>query len=564
MKKYYVITTLALLSFVTAWGVIPSGYYDGLNGITSPSELKTAVYTIINPHTTPGSSSAYSSYYNSLPTYFRQTDVKPGTEYWWDMYSDMDVDIYIQFGTYMNREHSFPKSWWGGSTTIPAYVDLNHLYPGNARANQAKSNYPLGEVNLSESVNFNNGVSIVGYAVAGQGGGAKYVFEPADEYKGDFARTYFYMVTCYQDLTWNTSYMFMLQQNTYPTLSPWASELLLRWSREDPVSEKEINRNEAVYKIQNNRNPFIDMPGLEEYIWGKKQGEKFEVANTIPGTEPNLISPTDGQALDFGECAIGNHVDSFLLFNGENLTGKISLSVTGANKDEFSLETTQLKSELVNQEGGYQLRVRFSPKTQGKKEAALTIYDVSGWGAGSMSVKLIAEAFPVPSLKTITALPASDITSDSYTANWEVPQGDVVDYYIVNRTRYIDGQSQVEQIMAESNSAKIEGYDSSIQESYTVQSARLGYRSQPSNVVYVEQSGIQGVAAEEPLVVEVYAGSVRIVCGNTQSNLRIFDIAGRLVKLIPYAPRNLDINLPYGAYFITTDQHHTPVKVLVQ
>ncbi len=562
MKKFSLIFTAAVLTLAVCHAAIPGGYYNDLDGITSPSQLKTALCNIINPHTAPGSSSAYSSYYNNLPTYFRQTDVKPETDFWWDMYSDMDVNINGQFGQYMNREHSFPKSWWGGSTSIPAYVDLNHLYPGNARANQAKSNYPLGEVNLSEAVNFNNGVSIIGYAVTGQGGGAKYVFEPADEYKGDFARTYFYMVTCYQDLTW--SYLYMLQQNKYPTLSPWASEMLLRWSREDPVSEKEINRNEAVYKIQNNRNPFIDMPGLEEYIWGKKQGEKFEIANTLPGSEPNLFSPTDGQALDFGECATGKHVDSFLLFRGENLSGNISLLLTGPNKGEFSLETTQLNSDLVNQPGGYQLRVRFSPKSVGKKEASLTIYDVSGWGAESMSIQLIAEAFPVPTLSVIKALPASDVTSTSYIANWEAPANEVVDYYLVNRTRYIDGKAEVEQIMAEGNAAAINDYDPTVNESYTVQSVRLGYRSEPSNVIYVNGSGLQEVLNEQPLVVEVYPGSLRIVCGDEQTNLCIYDLSGCRVMTLATVTRNLDISLPLGAYFITTDQHHTPVKVLVR
>ena len=96
----------------------------------------------------------------------------------------------------------------------------------------AKSNYPLGCVDMGEKVKFDNGVSKVGYPVAGQGGNSKSVFEPADEYKGDFARTYFYMVTCYQNLTWNPSYSWMLQSNAYPTLAPWAQTLLLEWSRQ--------------------------------------------------------------------------------------------------------------------------------------------------------------------------------------------------------------------------------------------------------------------------------------------------------------------------------------------
>lgn len=117
---------------------------------------------------------------------------------------------------------------------------------------------------------FDNGVSKIGYPVSGQGGGAQYVYEPADEYKGDFARTYFYMVTCYQNLTWNSTWM--LQQNDYPTLNSWAVNLLLQWHRDDPVSQKEVDRNEVVYGYQNNRNPFIDFPDLAEYIWGNKVG----------------------------------------------------------------------------------------------------------------------------------------------------------------------------------------------------------------------------------------------------------------------------------------------------
>ena len=159
---------------------IPVGYYTGLNGKTT-SELKTALCNIIYDHT-PVSS------YQALPNYFQKTDVRPNGTEWWEMYSN-ETFSYPSFSG-MNREHSVPKSWWGGTTSIPAYTDLNHLYPSEMSANTAKSNYPLGEV--SGTPTFDNGVSKVGYAVTGQGGGASRVFEPADEYKGDFARTYFY------------------------------------------------------------------------------------------------------------------------------------------------------------------------------------------------------------------------------------------------------------------------------------------------------------------------------------------------------------------------------------
>ena len=102
MKKtsIYAIALLALLTAFGATAEIPAGYYHSLNG-KRDAELKTAVYQIIRNFTSVSS-------YNSLPEYFRRTDVRPQTNYWWDMYSDMDVPTNIPFGTYMNREHSFP------------------------------------------------------------------------------------------------------------------------------------------------------------------------------------------------------------------------------------------------------------------------------------------------------------------------------------------------------------------------------------------------------------------------------------------------------------------------
>jgi hypothetical protein len=106
------------------------------------------------------------------------------------------------------------------------------------------------------------------------------VFEPADEYKGDFARTYFYMVTCYEDKlpTWysnNSEARPTLDGRKYPGLSQWQLQMLLEWAALDPVSDKELQRNEAVWGIQHNRNPFIDYPGLEQYIWGDKTSVPF-------------------------------------------------------------------------------------------------------------------------------------------------------------------------------------------------------------------------------------------------------------------------------------------------
>ena len=215
---------------------IPNGYYDGISGLKD-SALKTKLHEIIENH-------SKNSYSGLFAESFCYTDVRSdGT--WWDMYSD--TRRYVRNGwSGMNREHSLPKSWWGGSTASPAYTDLNHLYPSDGDANMKKSNYPLGEVDDNSDM-YDNGVVKVGPPVQGQGGGSTRVFEPADEYKGDFARTYFYMVTCYQDIGWK--YTYMTQNTAYPSLQGWAIDLLLKWHREDPVSQKEIDRNDEVYHI---------------------------------------------------------------------------------------------------------------------------------------------------------------------------------------------------------------------------------------------------------------------------------------------------------------------------
>ena len=553
MKHNYLMKFMVLVAMMlpmTGYGAVPANYYKSINGLAD-KDLKNALHTLLANHTEVKS-------YSALPEYFRTTDRFPGTDYWWDMYSDMEVSMYITFGTYMNREHCFPKSWWGGLTNVPAYVDLFHLYPSEAKANQAKSNYPLGEV---VSSTFDNGVVKVGYATTGQGGGSAKVFEPNEEYIGDFARTYFYVVTCYSNLKWDTKYMYMLEQNDYPTLKPWAIDLLLKWHRADPVSEKEVNRNEAVYGFQGNRNPFIDHPELVEYIWGNRVGQKYQGGTSEPAGDPELTTPVQDMALDFEQIAIGKSETRRLGFMGSNLTGKLSLAITGTDRAMFSIDSKSIESALVNADGGYFLPVTYTPTSIGEHSARLIISD--GGLTGSRGVALMGECLEVPSLTAPVALPASDITDDSYMANWEEPS-EVVDYYIVTRTQYINGNSSSEEILAESNSLLIEDFDASASESYNVRSVRLGYESPLSSEIFVYHAGIEGVEMDSPLGYAYWPGGLRIVCGETQYNLEVYDIAGRCVLTLPEIHDNDIIELPYGVYLITTDGCRTPLRVIIR
>ena len=216
----------------------------------------------------------------------------------WDMYSNItsytpgNTGGNSKEGAGYNREHSFPASWFGDKN--PMKSDLNHVYPTDAFINNMRSNMPFGETKNPTKTSA-NGFSKVG--PCSYPGYSGKVFEPNDEYKGDFARTYFYMVTCYEEKLsdWyknnsSTPVTAVLDGKAYPGLKAWQLEMLMKWAKNDPVSEKEIARNNAVYEYQTNRNPFIDYPGLEEYIWGTMTTTAFSYDNYV---QPENTTPTD-------------------------------------------------------------------------------------------------------------------------------------------------------------------------------------------------------------------------------------------------------------------------------
>ena len=186
----------------------------------------------------------------------------------------------------MDIEHSLPKSWWGGNEN-DAYKDLYLLNPADRVANNNKSNYPPGILNDSNKVN--NNVFFMGKDTLWN----DYAFSVIDEYKGDFARAYFYVATAYHDMTWDSKYAAYVTNTSYLTFTPYLIEVLLQWHRIDPVSEKEINRLDAISTIQHNRNPFIEYPELVEYIWGNKKGTIVNLEDLTLTTSENYEIPVD-------------------------------------------------------------------------------------------------------------------------------------------------------------------------------------------------------------------------------------------------------------------------------
>lgn len=286
-------TAFSLLLFTLALWIVagtPVGYYSAASGQKGRA-LKTALASVISAHTTLS--------YNALWDCFRTTDCRPDGKVW-DMYSGAtnytfgadQAGIYQKEGDVYNREHSFPKSWFGEAS--PMQTDLMHIVPTDGYVNGRRSNYPFGET-AGERYQSAGGFSRLG--TSSLPGYTGIVFEPADEYKGDFARIYFYMVTCYESrvASWSGE---MLDGSAYPAFSSWALEMLLRWAAEDPVSEKEIARNDAVYALQRNRNPYVDYPGLEQYVWGTLTSAVFDPDNYDPegngGSGPDDGDDTPG------------------------------------------------------------------------------------------------------------------------------------------------------------------------------------------------------------------------------------------------------------------------------
>ena len=273
---------------VTGVAQVPEGYYNGVDGKSSASAILDALFTKISGHTVIA--------YKSLEPYYAQTDMYADTI--WDMYSTcrftMDDANKQQKAVCdaWNKEHSIPQSWFNEGS--PMKSDLFHVYPTDARVNNFRSNLPYGEVAGGNGAGFQDNYQNHGLGKKGSNTFPGYtgtVFEPADEYKGDFARTYFYMVARYRDKALTASGGSVVFTSNKTDLTEFAKNLFLKWHRQDPVSQKEIDRNQAVYGIQGNRNPFIDYPDFVEYVWGDRVGQTINLSAMIPTCDGGGSTP---------------------------------------------------------------------------------------------------------------------------------------------------------------------------------------------------------------------------------------------------------------------------------
>lgn len=272
---------LLCFACINAWAQIPAGYYNGTTGLTGYS-LKTKLSQIITAgHQDQGYNGLWTGYQTTDRDYYYENNGKV-----LDMYSENPngADPYEytiisdQCGSYSgegvcyNREHTVPQSLFNSAN--PMHNDIHFIPPTDGKVNGMRSDYPYGVV-TNPTWTSQNGSKLGPNTTPGYSGT---VFEPINAFKGDIARMILYFVTRYQSQIPGFTSGNMLDGTTTRSLTQWELGVLLAWHDADPVSQREIDRNNAAYAFQGNRNPYIDHPEWVHEVWG--------YVNTTPDTTP--------------------------------------------------------------------------------------------------------------------------------------------------------------------------------------------------------------------------------------------------------------------------------------
>lgn len=338
--KRQLLTVILLCVGGLLFAQAPTGYYNNAYQKKGHA-LRVALHQIVKNHTSLSYSALWDAFYT--------TDVRPDNGKVWDIYSDNpggNTAYYYNFGSSQcgnynsegdcyNREHSVPKSWFGDAS--PMYTDLFHLYPTDGYVNGRRGNLPLGEVSNPSWTSTNNS-KLGNCATSGYSG---VVFEPNGAYKGDLARTYLYMAVCYMDKNLGQEDQSMF---TGGNLKPWALAMFVRWHNEDPVSAKEIARNNAVYALQNNRNPFIDFPELVGKIFGSDSVNAFNPNGIEEFSSQENWQVYPNPATDVVTLVAPAEVNEEMLLQVRSMTGQLLYQERSRIEGTLTLSVSDLPS----------------------------------------------------------------------------------------------------------------------------------------------------------------------------------------------------------------------------
>ncbi|MBR6030362.1 MAG: endonuclease [Bacteroidaceae bacterium] len=401
MKRTTFLLIFHLSLFSVHFALAQDPYYRNAEGLRG-TQLKAALHDIIQPDRVlsygGGAGKTWSGFWLT------------------DQMDDMQVrDRYSNVVRYlnpdmsavsnMNIEHIWANSWWGHLKNN-AYCDLFNLYPADATANGRKSNNPIGIVD--GNVAYSNGVTKVGKSSSYRADSLITAWEPADQWKGDFARTYFYMATCYSHMTslWTTTEgLLTVDPNSPLLMRPWVYNLMLEWAEADPLDEIERQRNDAICEIQGNRNPFVDYPELCQYIWGDRTDEQFYCGEEH-GAE--IFVPAANEEIDFGLWPLSRPFSAKVQVRGRGLNEGASLSLTG---ESFALTQTNLSAEEITE--GTDITISVAPSGAG---TYTTMLRLEGSGYEQQTPLRVSFVDGIPAYAATDIVCA--VSSRRFNANW--------------------------------------------------------------------------------------------------------------------------------------------------
>ena len=528
---------------------IPSGYYNNAEGKTG-TELKTALHNIIKGHHVVS--------YSGLINAFAYTDCKPNGKIW-DIYSNIEYSPstglcgdYVQEGDCWNREHTWPQSWFNESTTPRS--DLFHVYPTDGYVNGQRSNYPYGEVNHPIYTS-GNGSKLGPCVTSGYSGRA---FEPIDEYKGDIARSYFYMSVRYysEDSDWGASAM-----TNKSEILPWAMTMLLRWSDDDPVSDKEIARNNAVYGYQNNRNPFIDHPEYARMIWDENWsgGTSYNITCATGLSHGSVSAPES--ALEGSTVAItaipdpGYMVDTYTVYK----TGSPGTTVTVSSNGTFTMPGYAVTVSATFTQNTTQYQIALGTVSHGSISASASIalsgtnitltatpatgYSLYSWyvfktGDMNTTVPVSGNSFVMPAFNvTVMATFVQGSANGNYVKVTSAPSDWSGEYLIVYETGSKAFNGGLTTLDANDNAISVDISNNTIQANTTTNTAKFtiatmtgGYSIKSASGKYIGYSGSSnGLTASDTELKNTisYSNGDVIIQGTGSSTLQYNNSANR-------------------------------------
>jgi endonuclease I len=262
MKVYNIFLPLFLIVPTLVFAQ-PPAYYNGISGLKGKA-LKTELHEIINNHVDFS--------YSQARYLINYSDADPENENNVILFYTQrshDSDDYGTDGDHINREHVWAKSHGNFSGIRPMDGDAFNLRPADASVNMDRSNKDFGTVQP-------NGTQ---HPEATDCWYNASTWEPGSATKGQVARILFYMSTRYEGTNGEIDLEVVNGVNTYPNPQHGDLETLLEWNRQFPPTDFERRRNERLFSIQQNRNPFVDNPELADLIWADADPASVQFEN---------------------------------------------------------------------------------------------------------------------------------------------------------------------------------------------------------------------------------------------------------------------------------------------